>query len=233
MLRRLLDAGAPLHQYRRVVTGAAPLLPNLRARAEAAGVPIVDSYGQSETWAGIVLDGIPISTAAVRLADDGEIQVHGPTVMQGYRNDPSATDAARTPDGWLRTGDLGARDADGRFRFVDRRDDLVISGGVNVSPTEVESVLARHPAVSDVAVAGASDPEWGQRVVAYVVPVAGHDAPDLATLRGFAAEQLAAPKLPRELILVDEIPRTPGGKIRRRTLAPREPSPRAPGKLPG
>ena len=167
-LRRLLDAGAPMHEYRRVIVGGAPCPPSLRSRAEQLGVQVVDAYGMTETWGGWALDGIPIEGAEARLADDGELFVRGEMVMRGYRLDPGQTELVLGADGWLATGDVAELDA-GRVRVVDRKKDLVITGGVNVSPTEVEGVLAHHAAVRDVCIVGAFDEEWGERVVAYVV----------------------------------------------------------------
>jgi acyl-CoA synthetase (AMP-forming)/AMP-acid ligase II len=138
--------------------------------------------------------------------------------MRGYRCDPSRTAEVLGADGWLHTGDIGEIDAGGRLRVVDRAKDLVISGGVNISPTEVEHILATHPAVDDVCVIGVPDTEWGERVVAFVVPVTGSQLPTLEELRAFAADQLAAPKLPRELRVVETIPRSTGGKALRRFL---------------
>ncbi len=218
-LRRLLDAGAPLDEYRRIVVGGAPLPAALRARADAAGAPVVDAYGLSETGGGFVLDGEPIPGVDVRLGDDDEIRVRGPVVMRGYRFDPDATRAAFDPEGWLRTGDVGARDAAGRWRVVDRHRDFVITGGVNVSPTSVEHVLGEHPDVTDVCVAGVADDEWGERVVAYVV-AAGASPPSLQDLRAFARSRLRSAELPRQLVIVDAIPRSPGGKALRRQLPP-------------
>jgi O-succinylbenzoic acid--CoA ligase len=216
-LRRLLDAGAPLHEYRRVIVGGAPCPAALRTRAEDVGVAVVDAYGMSETWGGWVIDGIPIAGARHRLAPDGEILVRGEMVMRGYRLAPQPTAAVLDPDGWLHTGDLGVEEH-GHLRVVDRKKDLVISGGVNVSPTEVEAVLGRHLAVADVCVVGAPDAQWGERVVAYVVPVDPGAPPVLEQLRAFAREQLAAAKLPKELRIVAEIPRSPSGKALRRLL---------------
>ncbi len=216
-LKRLLDVGAPLHEYRRVIVGGAPCPTELRARAEAAGVALVDAYGLSETWGGCVLNGTPIHGCDVRIADDGEILLRGAMVMRGYRFAPDVTAAAFDGDGWLRTGDAGTYE-DGVVTVTDRRKDLVISGGVNVSPTEVEGILAMHPAVADVGVAGAPDPEWGERVVAFVVPVDLDNPPTLGSLRAFAREQLAPAKLPREIVVVTEIPRTQSGKALRRLL---------------
>ncbi|GIU91059.1 MAG: hypothetical protein KatS3mg010_2158 [Acidimicrobiia bacterium] len=135
-------------------------------------------------------------------------------VMRGYRLDPEQTASVLESDGWLHTGDVGTYDG-GVVRVVDRKKDLVITGGVNVSPTEVEAVLAQHPAVDDVCVVGLPDDEWGERVVAYVVA----DAPPcVEDLRAFARDRLSAPKLPREVRVVTEIPRSPSGKPLRRLL---------------
>ncbi len=178
----------------------------------------------------MVYDGIPLSGADVRLATDdrltdgdGEIQVHGSMVMKGYRLAPDETAAAftgtpETGGRWLRTGDVGAFDDDGRLRVVDRLRDLVITGGVNVSPSEVEAVLATHPAVVDVAVGGRPDPEWGERVVAYVVPADPSAPPNVDELRVFARDRLSPAKLPREVVMIEAVPRNEGGKPLRRLL---------------
>jgi O-succinylbenzoic acid--CoA ligase len=214
-VQRLLDAGAPLHEYRCIVIGGAPCPPALRARAEAAGVTVFDAYGLSETWSGCALNGRPIDGATITLAPEtGEILVRGDLVMRGYRLDPARTADVLEPDGTLHTGDIGEF-VDGRLQVVDRIKDLIITGGVNVSPTEVEGVLGRHPAVEVVCVIGVADDEWGERVVAYVVALAPVTVDDL---RSFAREHLAAAKLPREMRLVEEIPRSGSGKSLRREL---------------
>ena len=218
MLARALHAGVDLGRFRRILVGGAPLGADLRRRAEAAGAPVVDSYGLTETWGGAIYDGRPLPGVEVGLAQDGEILVRGVVVMRGYRLRPEDTAAVLAPDGWLRTGDVGAWADDGRLRVVDRKRDLVVSGGVSVSPTEVEGVLRRHPGVADVAVGGASDPDWGERVVAHVVPEDPTRPPTLAELRAFAAEHLSPAKLPRQVVVIDSVPRTPGGKVRRRLL---------------
>ena len=218
-LLRLLDAGAPLHQFRRVIIGGAPLPDALRARAESAGAVIADAYGLSETWGGFALDGVTIEGVDSRLDPErAEVLVRGAPVMRGYRLDPEQSAEVLDADGWLHTGDIGALDAGGRLRVIDRAKDLVISGGVNVSPTEVENVLATHPDVEDVCIIGVPDAEWGERVVAFVVPVPGAQPPTLEGLRAFAADRLAAPKLPREVRMVAAIPRSTGGKALRRLL---------------
>jgi O-succinylbenzoic acid--CoA ligase len=236
MLRRLLDtdpAGAAAFAH--ILLGGGSIDPALLERARADGATVSTTYGMTETWGGIVHNGHPLSGVELRLDPTamagageegaepdgiGEILVRAPMLMRGYRLWPEGTAAAIDGNGWYRTGDLGRFDADagGRLGIVDRVDDVVNTGGVKVSPTEVERVLAHHPAVAEVCVAGRPDPDWDERVVAYVVPAASADPPTLADLRAYARDHLSAAKLPREVILVDAIPRTPGGKPLRRLL---------------
>lgn len=219
-LTRLLDAGAPLERFRCLIIGGAVLAPQLRARAEAAGARVVDAYGLTETWGGCAIDGRPNAGIELRLGDADEVEVRGEPVMRGYRFDTEGTAEAFTTDGWYRTGDIGRLDPqNGRLTIVDRRKDLVISGGVNVSPTEVEAVLGAHPDVRDVCVIGAVDPEWGERVVVVVVPTDTARPPSLTALREFGRDRLSAPKLPREIRIVADIPRSASGKALRRLLA--------------
>jgi len=212
MVRRLREAAVDLGRFRRILLGGGPV-------AEK-GPNLVATYGMTETWGGVVHDGHPLDGVELAVGAGGEVLVRTPTIMRGYRRVPDLTAAAFTADGWFRTGDAGALDADGRLRVLDRLRDLIITGGVNVSPTEVEAVLATHPGVADVAVAGAPDPEWGERVVAHVVPADPASPPSVADLRAFASERLSAAKLPRQLVLVDRVPRTAGGKVVRRLLRP-------------
>jgi o-succinylbenzoate---CoA ligase len=221
MLHRLLEWRAPLDAYRRIVVGGAPMPPELRTRAEQAGAHVVDAYGLSETWGGIALDGVPVPGVEMRLSEADEILVRGDMVMRAYRGRPDDTAAAFTSDGFFRTGDVGVID-EGRFRVLDRARDFVITGGVNVSPTAVEAVLAEHPGIDDLCVTGAVDEEWGERVVAFVVIRADAPSPSLDELRSFARDRLSAAQLPRELVLVESIPRTAGGKPLRRDLRERE-----------
>ncbi|MFP5319400.1 MAG: class I adenylate-forming enzyme family protein [Acidimicrobiia bacterium] len=215
-VRRLLAAGADLSRFRTILVGGAPVPPGIAALPN-----VTTTYGLTETWGGVVHDGRPLPGVEIELARDGEIVVRSPTVMRGYRLDGPATDAVLGLDGRLRTGDVGRWTADGRLEVVDRKKDLVVTGGVNVSPTAVEGALIGHPAVADVCVTGAPDPEWGERVVAYVVPdPAAGPAPSLDELRDFARPHLAPAQLPRQVVVVDEIPRTPGGKPLRRLLRP-------------
>ena len=219
MLRRLLDAGVDLTAFRQVLVGGGPLPPALGGAARAAGVAVTTTYGLSETWGGVAYDGRALEGVELALGEQDEILVRGGMVMGGYRFQPELTAEVITPDDWLRTGDVG-RFADGRLEVIERLSEVVITGGVNVSPTEVEHVLIEHPSVADVCVAGAPDAEWGERVTAYVVPASASAPPSLDDLRSFARDRLSAAKLPREVVLVEEIPRTAAGKAVRRALAP-------------
>jgi o-succinylbenzoate---CoA ligase len=148
---------------------------------------------------------------------EGEIHVRGPMLFRRYRGDLQRTTAVLR-DGWLSTGDLGRLAPDGRLTVLGRVDDLVITGGVNVHPDEVEAVLAAHPAVAEAAVAGRPDPEWGQRVTAFVVPRDPGNPPTLDELRAVVRERLSPAKAPRELVLLAALPRGPSGKLLRRLL---------------
>jgi acyl-CoA synthetase (AMP-forming)/AMP-acid ligase II len=149
----------------------------------------------------------------------GELQLRSPAVMAGYWNDPTATAAALTPDGWLRTGDLARVDTAGCFVLSGRRTEMYIRGGYNVFPTEVEAVLADHPAVASVAVAPRPDDVMGEVGVAVVVPVDPMHPPTVGSLRDHAAERLARHKLPEDVVVVDRIPLTTVSKVDRAALA--------------
>jgi O-succinylbenzoic acid--CoA ligase len=136
--------------------------------------------------------------------------------MRGYLHDPAAT-ARALRDGWLHTGDVGYLDAEGGLVVLDRRDDLIVSGGENVYPAEVEAVLLEHPAVADAGVAGLPDADLGARVVAWVVAAQG-TRPTLEDLQRHCRERLAGYKQPREIRCVDALPRTVSGKLQRRRL---------------
>jgi len=137
-------------------------------------------------------------------------------VMQGYLHDPQAT-ARAIRDGWLHTGDIGCLDAEGGLQVFDRRDDLIVSGGENVYPAEVEAVLLEHPSVDDAGVAGIPDADLGTRVVAWVV-VAPGSVPDVESLQRYCRTRLAGFKQPREFRYVDALPRNAAGKLQRRRL---------------
>src|SRR6266511_1456804 len=167
MLARLLDAGAGLERFRQVLLGGAPAPAGLVERAADLGASVVRTYGLTETFGGVVHDGHPLAGVELAIAGGGEITLRGPMLLRRYRRDPAATRKALR-GGWLHTADLGRVRPDGRLEVLGRRDDLVITGGVSVHPAEVEAVLVRHPGVADIAVGSAPDPEWGQRLVAYV-----------------------------------------------------------------
>jgi O-succinylbenzoic acid--CoA ligase len=174
---------------------------------------VVATYGMTETGSGIAYDGRPLDGVELRIAPDGEVQVRGPMLLRAYRD---GTDP-RTPDGWLPTGDVGTIEG-GVLSVVGRRGDLIITGGENVWPLAVEQVLGDHPAVEQVAVVGRTDPEWGQLVVAVVVPRDPAAPPALDDLRAHAKERLPPYAAPRALELRSELPRTALGKVRRREL---------------
>jgi O-succinylbenzoic acid--CoA ligase len=217
MVRRLVASDLALDGLTLLVGGDA-IEADAASAARARGARLVTTYGLTETCGGFTYDGVPLDGMQVRLDPEGTIEVSGTTVMEDYRLDPAATGAAFTTDGWLRTGDLGELGDDGRLSVQGRADNVIRTGAEKVWPEEVERVLAGHPKVADVAVAGRPDPEWGSRVSAFVVPRVLDDPPSLDELRVLGAEHLARFKLPRELSLVAEIPRTGTGKVRRHSL---------------
>jgi len=219
MLVRLLESGTDLRRFRAILVGGAHLSPDLRERAERAGARVIETYGLTESCGGVVYDGAPLPGTEMRIDPDGGIELHGPTLMRGYRFEPDATAAAFTGDGWLRPGDAGEIDGDGRLHVIGRTDDLINSGGERVWPDEVEAAIARDPRVAEVGVGGRLDAEWGQRVVAWVVPNDPSHPPTLEELRDLVAESLPRHKAPRELVLVEHLPRTFSGKLRRAALA--------------
>jgi O-succinylbenzoic acid--CoA ligase len=218
MLYRLLEAGADLERFRTILVGGAALTDPAATAARARGTRVVTTYGLTETCGGVVYDGRPVGDAAARLGPEGELQLAGPTLMRGYLGDPAATAAAFTLDGWLRTGDAGSIGDDGVVMVAGRLDERIRTGAETVWPQEVEAALRDHPGVAEVAVTGRSDSEWGEHVVAFVVPARIDAAPTLEELRDHAAERIARFKAPRELVLLPELPRTASGKVRRTEL---------------
>jgi O-succinylbenzoic acid--CoA ligase len=161
-----------------------------------------------------VYDGRALDGVGVRIGEDSEIQLSGPTLMRGYRLSSSQP---FTADGWLRTHDAGVV-SDDVLHVLGRLDDLIVTGGEKVWPSEVEAVLREHPSVSDVAVAGVPDPEWGARVTAYVVPRDPAASPSLEELRAFCAGRIAKFKAPRALKIVEALLKTSSGKVKRTQL---------------
>jgi len=146
--------------------------------------------------------------------ETGEVQIRGAHVFKGYWQQPEKTTDAMTADGWLRTGDLGLREPDGYFTLKGRAKDLVITGGYNVYPPEVELVLAEHPGVAASAVIGCPDADWGERVTAIIIPQEG-TSPTEAEIIAFCREHLAAYKSPKRVLFVDEFPRNAMGKVQK------------------
>ena len=176
---------------------------------------VVTTYGMSETGSGVVYDGVPLEGVEVTVdADTAEISVRGPMLLRGYRGGTDPKDG----DGWFRTGDVGGFDHTGRLEVYGRLDDVIVTGGEKVWPDAVEAVLLAVPSVREVAIVGRDDPEWGQRVVAVVVPTDHRTPPSLDELRDAVKNQLGAWAAPRSVELVDELPRTALGKIRRAVL---------------
>lgn len=177
---------------------------------------VVTTYGMSETGSGVVYDGRPLPGVEVAIdPQSSEVLLRGPMLLRSYRDgiDP------KTDDGWLPTGDVGEVAADGRLVVRGRIGELVITGGENVWPSAVEPVLERHPAVKRAAVAGRSDPEWGQRVTAYLVVEGPVEAAELlGELRDLVQEELASFAAPREIVVVDQLPLTRLGKVLREQL---------------
>jgi len=159
----------------------------------------------------------PATGSRLAAGEAGEVVVRGPSVTSGYWADPAATREAFLDGGWLRTGDVGSLDEDGYLYLRDRIKDMIISGGENVYPAEVENVMAAHPAVAEVAVVGAPSERWGETPVAFVVPAAGRQI-DEAELIAFCRERLAHYKCPTRVERSGGLPRNPSGKVLKREL---------------
>ena len=211
-------ATAALTELDAVLIGGGPMPAGLAEKASAAGVSVVRTYGMSETAGGCVYDGKPLDGVRVRI-DDGRIALGGRTLAKGYRN-PVFPDPFAEP-GWFRTDDVGAVDDSGRLSVLGRADDAISTGGLTVMPTMVEAVLATHPAVAECAVFGVADDRLGQRVAAAIVLTSGTDAPTVDQIRSHVSATLDVTAAPREVHVVDELPRRGIGKIDRRALAAR------------
>ena len=175
---------------------------------------VVRTYGLTETGSGIAYDGVPLDVVELRVDDADQLWVRGPMLLRSYRDGTDPKDA----DGWLPTGDSGRIDADGRVHVDGRIGDVIVTGGEKVWPVPVEEALKTHPAVADAAVAGVPDPEWGARVVAWVVVRPGCDAPSLRELVDHVRATLPPYAAPKELRTTDQLPRTAIGKVQRHLL---------------
>jgi fatty-acyl-CoA synthase len=233
-------ASAPLAHVRHWGCGGAPLSHALAARARALGIRICAGMGMTETgptaflaspedaWERPGSVGRPQFLVGARIVGPdgrevpdgqvGELLFAGPGVTPGYWNDAQATRAAFTEDGWLRSGDLARRDADGLYYITGRRKEMFISGGENVYPAEVEQVLAAHPAVAEAAVVAAPDPRWGEVGRAFLQIAAGRPEPGTEELEAFCRTRLAGYKVPTSFHYVADFPRTAAGKVQKHLL---------------
>jgi O-succinylbenzoic acid--CoA ligase len=240
MLQRMLDERGDTPyppSLRCVLLGGGPAPEALLRRCEALRIPVVQTYGLTETASQVATlspedalrklgsAGKPLFGTEVRILDEsgverpaggeGEIVVRGPTVTLGYLNHPEAT-ASAIREGWLHTGDIGYLDADGFLYVLDRRDDLIVSGGENIYPAEVEAALLAHPAVADAGVTGEPDERWGLKPVAFVV--LGEGAATAEELISHCRARLAAYKMPARIEFRDGLPRNAAGKLMRSQL---------------
>jgi o-succinylbenzoate---CoA ligase len=241
-LQRLLaDAGPaePLAGFSSVLLGGAAAPAGLLAAARAAGVPVVTTYGMTETCGGCVYDGLPLDGVRVEVREDDRIWIGGPVLFSGYRpggyggagSPPQGGSGGMGPPGegsggvtggiappgantasWFRTGDLGRLDASGRLTVRGRADEVINTGGHKVVPGEVAAALQTCPGVRDVAVLGQPDPEWGERVIAVVVPDDPADPPALELLRLHVRERLPRYAAPSRVVMVAAVPMLPSGK---------------------
>lgn len=226
--------------FMRLLTSGSDRLPDdlFFGYQQTFNVTLLERYGMTETGMNLSNPlhgerrvgsvGVPLPGVAARIVDPetetplpagevGELQIKGAHVCKGYWRQPDKTAQAFTPDGWLRTGDLGTREPDGYYTLKGRAKDLIITGGLNVYPPEVELVLMEHPAVAACAVIGCPDEEWGEQVVAVIIPNAGAAANE-AEICAFCREQLAAYKAPRRVVFVDSFPANALGKVQKAKL---------------
>jgi fatty-acyl-CoA synthase len=245
MLIRMLEhrsiADRDLSSWRLVTLGGAPVPPELVRCAEAIGVSVAIGFGQTEAspylthtlpndlhshWETTV--GRPMAQTEIKIIDPetgeilprgtiGEICARGYSIMQDYFDNPEATRDALDDDGWLHTGDLGSLDAQDYCRVQGRRRDMIIRGGENIYPREIEDVLHDHPSVLAVSVIGVPDPDWGEVLVAFVQLKAGATT-DADQLMAFCRSRLASFKVPRIWKFVDQFPQTASGKIQKFVL---------------
>jgi O-succinylbenzoic acid--CoA ligase len=239
MLQRMLDERGDRpypDSLRCMLLGGGPAPQPLLERCIAIGAPVSPTYGLTESTsqaatllpdelaerAGSAGRALPVTEIRIErnggpvpAGKHGEIAIRGATVITGYLEQPAAR-----PDGWFATGDIGWLDDDGYLYVLDRRDDLIVSGGENVYPAEVESVLASHPGVAEAAVVGNPDERWGAVPVAFVVRRPGVEVSD-QELSQLCATRLAGYKRPRRYIFVEQLPRNAGGKLLRRKLRDR------------
>lgn len=195
--------------FRKVLIGGAAPPPNLPEH-------VIATYGMTETGSGCVYGGYPLDGVELRAAPSGEIEIRADLLLRAYRTPDGEIDPF-SPDGWFPTGDLGRIDPDGRLWIDGRAGDMIITGGENVWPHRIERLLEQHPSIAEVAVIGKPDPDWGQRVVAFIVP-AVDTAPGLDAVRDYVRADMAAWNAPKELVVLKALPKTALGKIRKSEL---------------
>ncbi len=243
MHRRLYQAAGGRRidlSHMRLMTSGSDRLPDdlFFGYQEAFNITLLERYGMTETGMNLSNPlrgerrvgsvGMPLPGVSARIVDPeteaplpagevGEVQIKGPHVFKGYWGQPEKTAAAFSADGWLRTGDIGLREADGYFTLKGRAKDLIITGGLNVYPPEVELVLMEHPGVAACAVIGCPDDEWGEQVVAVIIPRAGATV-DAEAIIAFCRQDLAAYKAPRRVLFAEEFPANALGKIQKAKL---------------
>ena len=239
---RARERGVDISSAKFCISGAMALTDEIvRDWEDLSGGLLVEGYGLTEASPVLLGNpfapsrrtgtiGIPFPSTQMRVVDPedptrevprgepGELIVRGPQVFTGYWDDPESTASTLLPGGWLRTGDIVTQDADGFTTIVDRAKELIITGGFNVSPTEVEQVLLSHPAIAEAAVVGVRNATGGEDVTAVIVVADGADAPNLDEVRSLAKRSLAAYKAPRALHVVDELPRSLLGKVLRKQV---------------
>lgn len=226
--------------HMRLMTSGSDRLPDdlFSGYQQVFNYTLLERYGMTETGmnlsnplngerrvgaVGLPLPGVearivhPETEALLPDGEVGAVQIRGPHVCKGYWQKPEKTKEAFTEDGWLRTGDMGVRAEDGYFTLKGRAKDLIITGGLNVYPPEVELVLMQHPAISACAVIGCPDEEWGERIVAVLIP-ASNSPIDSEQIISFCREHLAAYKIPRHIVIADDFPRNALGKIQKAKL---------------
>jgi O-succinylbenzoic acid--CoA ligase len=216
-LRRLLDAGAPLAGFRRILLGGGAIPIGMLAEAAAAGARVVTTYGMTETCGGCVYDGVPLDAVQVASSADGRIRIRGPVLFSRYRLAPELTSAALA-GGWFITSDLGGLAGDGRLVLRGRADDVINSGGEKVVAGEVEQILRGCPSVRDAVIVGTPDNEWGERVTAMIIAADAAQPPSLGELRTYVADRMPRYAAPRALVVVAELPMLASGKPDRQLI---------------
>ncbi|ATB47854.1 o-succinylbenzoate--CoA ligase [Corallococcus macrosporus] len=239
-LERVLDARGdrPMpSSFALALIGGGPVPVPLLARARAAGLRALQTYGLTEACSQVTTErpddadgrtaGVPLPGVEVRIVGaggevlgpgrEGDVEVRGPTVMAGYWQRPEASREAMR-DGWLRTRDVGVLDARGRLTVLSRRTDLIVRGGENLYPAEIEAVFVNHPAVREAAVVGFPDGRWGEVPVAFLAPRPGRERPGDAALEAWCRQSLAGFKTPARFVWVEALPRNAMGKVERTVL---------------